>query len=383
MAFNMFWNIYSKRVLCYLRNRDTIIWTWLFPLLLSTLFYAVFTNIDTVGQFRDIPIGVIDNEAYKRNISFRTALEAASGGDGDALFDPVFVSGTEEADALLKNGDIEGYIVMDGSPLLIVSDNGINQTIIKSFLDRYLQIRGAIEQLITQNPDIATRLPALINIMDYTEEITLSKNPPTDKVNYFYALLAMVCMYGGFHGLITATQSQANLSPLGERKTIAPVGRFRMIAYDLLGGVTIQYLSLLMVVAYIRFALGISFGSKLLPLLTTCLVGCVMGVSFGAMITAAFKLKEQAKVAILVSVSMICCFLSGMMVAGVNYAISEKYPVIAWLNPAARITDALYCLYYFDTYDRFFLNIGAISIMAAAMLAVTSIFIRRQRYDNI
>jgi ABC-2 type transport system permease protein len=80
---------------------------------------------------------------------------------------------------------------------------------------------------------------------------------------------------------------------------------------------------------------------------------------------------------------MVCCFLSGMMVGGINYVIAEKAPIVSWLNPAARITDAFYCLYYYDTYDKFFLNIGIILAMTVAMFAVTSIFLRRQRYESI
>jgi ABC-2 type transport system permease protein len=71
------------------------------------------------------------------------------------------------------------------------------------------------------------------------------------------------------------------------------------------------------------------------------------------------------------------------MLSGINYAVMQKTPAAAWLNPAARISDAFYCLYYYDTYDRYLLNIGIILTMAFMMFAVTSVFIRRQRYESI
>ncbi|MCL2085137.1 MAG: ABC transporter permease, partial [Oscillospiraceae bacterium] len=232
-------------------------------------------------------------------------------------------------------------------------------------------------------PGAAGRLPELFEPVSYTHEISLSENPPTEKVSYFYALLAMCCLYGGIQGMITVTYMQANLSPLGARTTMAPAGRFRMVTYDLLGGLSLQFLSLTTVVAYIHFVLGVSFGSKLWFVLLTCLAGSLLGVAFGAMVSAASKLGEQAKIAILITVTMVCCFLSGLMVRGINYTVAQKIPAVSWLNPAARIADAFYCLYYYDTYERYFLNIGIIIAMAVVMLAVTAIFVRRQRYESI
>jgi len=156
-----------------------------------------------------------------------------------------------------------------------------------------------------------------------------------------------------------------------------------MVTYDLLGGATIQYICLLCVVAYINLVLGVSFGPKLWLVLLTCLAGSLLGLSFGAMVSVSSKLKEQAKIALLISVTMVCCFLSGLMVSGINYTVAQKAPVVAWLNPAARITDAFYCLYYYDTYERYFINIGVILAMTVVMFALTAVFVRRQRYESI
>ncbi|MCL1917110.1 MAG: ABC transporter permease [Peptococcaceae bacterium] len=376
----MFRNIYWKRILRTLRDKATLFWTWIFPIIMATLFYVVFANLDVMGQLHEIPLGVIDTESYQQDISLHSALESVSDENGDTLFTVSLFGNTDEADIALENGDIDGYVLYDlmgDDPTLVVSDDGLNQTLAKRFLDGYLQIKNSVSIQATE------RLSSLLEEETYTKEISLSNNPPTEKVNYYYALLAMMCLYGGFQGLITVTYLQSNLSPLGARQAMAPVGRMRMVAYDLLGGLTMHFLCLLIAVAYIIFVLGTDFGSKLWLVLLTCFVGSVLGVAFGAMVSLTSKLKEAAKVALLITVTMVCCFLSGLMVGGVNYTVAEKAPVVAWLNPAARITDAFYCLYYYDTYERFFLNIGIILIMALAMLTVTALFVRRQRYDSI
>ena len=178
-------------------------------------------------------------------------------------------------------------------------------------------------------------------------------------------------------------QMQANLSPLGARISILPTSRFKMVGYDLLGGLTMQYLCLLVVVIYIRFVLGVGFGSQLWLVLLTCLIGSFLGVTFGAMISTASKLKAQAKIAILITVTMVCCFLAGLMVGDISYTVMNSAPIVAWLNPTARITDAFYCLYYYDTYERFFLNISIVFVMALIFLIITAFITRRKQYDSI
>jgi len=337
---------------------------------------------------------------------------------------------------MLELGDIDGYIIVESAPMLVVTGSGLNQTITKSFLDRYIQTESLVEEFLTRAHETAAtgagsnltragtspttslsaaapispespvsaaapvspvspaidyadtsgiyaELAELLTPVSYTQEVSLTSSKQSGSVSYFFALLAMVCLYGGFQGMISVGELQANLSPLGARKTMSPAGRFRMVTYDLLGGLTMQFVCLTTVVAYISFVLGVSFGSQLWLLLLTCLVGSLLGFSFGAMISVTSKLKEQAKTAILIAVSMVLSFLSGLMIGGINYMVAQNVPIVAWLNPAARIADAFYCLYYYDTYERYFLNIGIILGMAVIMLAVTSVFLRRQRYESI
>jgi len=377
----MFWKSFSYRLLINLRDWVSLVWILIFPLILGTLFFFTFTGIDTAGELRSFPMGVVDDEQYRQAVALRAAIESVSGEGG--LFELAVFADAAEADHALENGEIEGYILAGDTPTLVVAEDGVNQTIAKGFLDRYLQTRSSAAIILAANPGAAAELPALLTPVNFTEEISLSHNPPTNRVNYFYALLAMVCMYGGFQGLITVTYLQANLSPLGVRRTISPVGRWRMILADVLGGITVNFVCLLIVVAYITFVLGTDFGPQLWAVLLTCLIGSMLGVSFGAMVSAVSKLKEMAKVAIIVTVTMVCSFLSGLMVGGINYVIAERAPVVAWLNPAARITDAFYSLYFYDTYDRFILNIVVVLGMTVVMFLVAALFLRRQRYESV
>jgi len=380
----MFWNIYWKRILSSLRSKDMIIWTWAFPIMLSTLFYFTLTNLDEESLLKIIPVGIVTDAAFEQDTTFQTIIDTVSEPGEDQLFDLHRVDNAEQGDALLLQGEIDGYIQFKNkTPDFITKNDGLNQTIIKSFLDNYLQTKSSMEKLMTENPSALHQAASLFSREAFTKEISLTENPPTDTVNFFYALLAMVCMYGGFLGLKSVSMLQANLSPLGARRTMSPVKRFRLITCDLLGCITVHFACLLVIVSYIVFVLGISFGSKSGLVILTCLAGSLLGVSFGALVSISAKLKEAAKTAVLIVTTMICCFLSGLMFSGINYLIAQKAPALSWLNPAARIVDAFYCLYYYDTYDRYFLNIGILLLMSLVMFTMTAFFLRRQRYESI
>ena len=156
-----------------------------------------------------------------------------------------------------------------------------------------------------------------------------------------------------------------------------------MVAADFLAVITVQAAVIGILLIYIQFVLRIDFGQQMLPVILTGIVGSITGVSFGAVLAASNRLKVTVKSAILVCVTMVCSFFAGLMVNGINYTMMQKAPVLAWLNPAARITDAFYCLYYYDNYDRYLLNMGILLAMAAVMLGVATLFLRRQQHESI
>lgn len=379
----MFLNIYRKRIICALRDWESLIWILIFPIMLSTLFYFAFSNLDEAIKLQDIPLGIIEDEQYQMTDTFDQVLTAVSTGE-DALFIRTAYSCAADADTALKADEIAGYIrIIDDRPELVVHSSQLNQTIIKSFLDQYLQLEHSIVKMLAEHPEKLSTVMSLFDTTAYTTEVAATKNPPTETVNYFYALLAMICMYGGFQGLRSISYLQANLSALGARQTLSPTNRFKLVLSDLLGGITVQFGCILIVVAYITLVLKISFGSQFLPVLLTCLAGSLLGVSFGSLISVTPKMKDVAKTAVLIAVTMVLCFMSGLMVSGINYTIAEKAPMLAWLNPAARIADAFYCLYYYDTYDRYLLNIAVILGYSIIMFILTAFFVRRQRYESI
>jgi ABC-2 type transport system permease protein len=80
---------------------------------------------------------------------------------------------------------------------------------------------------------------------------------------------------------------------------------------------------------------------------------------------------------------MFFSFLSGMMGITMKYVIDKNIPIINKINPAAMITDGFYSLYYYDTLNRYFFNVISLVVFSSVLLGISSIVLRRQKYDAI
>ena len=363
-----------------------IFWTLLFPVMLATLFYFCFSNLDSADAFSPVKTAVVADQAYRQAAGFQAALEEVSKEGEDRLLQLTQVETREEADRLLEDGRVEGYLTIeDGAPKLTVRDDGLNQTILKSFLDQYLQISATAAHILERNPQAAQQglLTDFMGQQEFTREISLSNAKPSHQLPYFYALIAMVCLYGSFQGLTSAFYLQANLSALGARRSMAPRKKLAMITADMLGSLAVHLLTMLVLLCYLLLVLRLDFGNQIGYLLLTVLVGSIVGVSLGALVGAALRIKVEAKTAILITLSLACCFLAGLMVEGISYAIQQNAPAAAWLNPAARISDAFYCLYYYDNHTRYFMDLGVLCAMAAIFGLGAMACLRRRKYESI
>ena len=382
----MFITGFVTRIKCAFRDKEMIFWTLLFPVMLATLFYFCFSNLDSADAFSPVKTAVVADQAYRQAAGFQAALEEVSKEGEDRLLQLTQVETREEADRLLEDGRVEGYLTIeDGAPKLTVRDDGLNQTILKSFLDLYLQISATAAHILERNPQAAQQglLTDLMGQQEFTREISLSNAKPSHQLPYFYALIAMVCLYGSFQGLTSAFYLQANLSALGARRSMAPRKKLAMITADMLGSLAVHLLTMLVLLCYLLLVLRLDFGNQIGYLLLTVLVGSIVGVSLGALVGAALRIKVEAKTAILITLSLACCFLAGLMVEGISYAIQQNAPAAAWLNPAARISDAFYCLYYYDNHTRYFMDLGVLCAMAAIFGLGAMACLRRRKYESI
>lgn len=384
----MFSHIYMNRIKASVRDRQMLFWTFLFPLILATLFKMSFSNLNANEVFQTIPIAVVTNEAYQADTTLQQVLHAVSSPIGQNPQEkPLFrleELSDEKAAAALDEDRIVGYLVPGSTLGVVVSRSGVRQTILKSFCDAYLQKRAAIEQILLSNPDM---LPALLEQtsqqLEAIEDKPVSSAEADTVLSYFYALIAMSCLYGGFWGLKEVIAIQANLSPQAARLNVTPVHKMKIFASSLLAALSIHYLSILILLAYLQFILGVDIGNHIAMILLATMSGSLLGVSLGGFIAAVTRLSEAIKNAMLIGVSMICSFLSGLMIVDMKYITIRAFPALRYINPANLISDAFYALYYYDTLDKVFLSIGLQLLMALLFFATIALIVRRQRYASL
>jgi ABC-2 type transport system permease protein len=330
-------------------------------------------------SFTEIKIGIIDNEELREHKEFTEIIESVPD-----LFNVTYVSRTN-ADKLLEDGTVEGYIHFDGGLKLFVRESGINETIIKSFLDDYMQTTSTINTILSQNPAaIQDGLPdSLFDRKDYLKAGSAGKSEPNTVMNYFYTLIAMTCLYGSFSGLKEVTALQGNLSYQGARMNMAPVHRAKIITASMSAAITFQLLVVSTVLVYLIWVLKIDFGNQTGYIALTSLISTVTGVTFGTFISSVNRKSEGVKVGILIGTTMTMSFLAGLMYDKMKYIVHTKAPVLSFLNPANLIADSFYALYYYDTYTRFFSNIALLCGYSVLFGALTYLAVRRQRYASI
>jgi len=378
----MFAQIFINRLKCLLRDRETVFWTVAFPLVLSVFFNLAFSNLDKSETFNPVNVAVVNDENYQNNIFFKAALNEVSKGD-DRLFNLMEVT-EEEAERLLSSNSIDGYITVGSSLKLIVGKSGINQNIIKSFIDNYLHTFSTVNNILVKNPAGSRALfENLSQRVSYTREVSPSSAAPNNVLNYFYTLIAMACFYGCFWGMREITDIQADLSSLAARINTAPVHKMKAFIYSLCASLLIHLVEMAILLSFLRFVLNVDFGSRTGYVILIVILGSIAGLSFGAFVSALVKKSEGFKIGIMIGATMIGSFLAGMMYQNMKYIVAKKVPLLSYLNPVNLLTDAFYCLYYYDTLKRYAINMGLLTIFIIVFWTGTYLVIRRRKYASI
>lgn len=377
----MFFHIFKYRLKKLLRTKEMIFWTLAFPLMLAFFFNLAFANLDSSEGFEPMDVAFVSEKDAQASF-FKDVIHDVSQGE-DRLFNLSEVS-LEKAQALLKDGAIKGYMKENMTMELYVKESGFSQNIMRLFLDNLNQTSAVVNQVMMENPEaMEAIINSLSNPREYIKEAQTSTALPSQILNYFYSLIAMSCMYGAFFGSDEVTDIQANISDRAARINLAPIHKMKAFLASSLASYLILVINMLILLLFLRFVLNIDFGARALLVVLTTLIGSLVGITFGSFISSLIKKGENIKVSIIVAVSMTGSFLAGMMYAQMKYIVQANVPLLSYLNPVNLITDSFYSLYYFESLNRYFLNIGILLIMACIFSFGTYLVLRRRKYASI
>lgn len=387
--------IYSFKTL--FRNKMLIFWTFAFPIILGTFFNMAFSNIEDSEKLEMIPIAIVNNEDFKDDEILKEAFKTLSDEENeDRLFDTKYTT-EEEAKQLLQNDEIIGYMILEkDEPKVVVTTSGINETIFKYVTEEITQTSEMVNNLM--NNEIQKEVMTGNQKVDYEKiyqnilEVTQNQeanieNITSNHLSYtmieFYTLIAMTCLYGGILGMVAINQNLANMSSNGKRVSVAPIAKGKIILSSVLASYITQLIGLALLFIYTIVVLKVDYGTNLPLIILLGMVGSLAGLSMGLAVGTVFKTNDNVKIGIVISVTMLGCFLSGMMGITMKYIIDKNIPIINKINPASMITDGFYSLYYYDTLDRYFFNVASLLIFAVVAIVISYLCLRRQKYDSI
>jgi ABC-2 type transport system permease protein len=180
---------------CLLKDKETMFWTLLFPLALGIFFNLAFSGIGKGETFQTIPVAVVDNEEYRNDTVFQTILQEVSSGE-DPLFH-LYVVSEQVASKMLEDNQISGYFVAGSPVTMVVKTTGMRQSIIRSFLDTYIQNMSLVSTVMQKNPKALKALTDdLFHTVSYLKEVSATDAKPDNVASYYYVLIAMACFYG-------------------------------------------------------------------------------------------------------------------------------------------------------------------------------------------
>lgn len=367
--------------LSMIRTKEVIFWSLVFPLALATFMYLAFGKINEVTEnLETIDVAVVESV---QNEMFDKILVEVSNGESP-LLNPMKMN-SQDAVSALDGKEVDGIIHVDDTISLSVRENGLIATILSSFVDRYLQNEATLTQIAKNNPlALNSAIEALSDDTSYFKEEKLTDGNTDNLSNYFYAVFAMSCLFASFTGISSMFSIQGNLSPLGQRRCVAPTKKLHVVLTLFLTNEIVQFAIELITFAYMSLVLGLDLSNKYPALFLLLFAASSFGLTMGMFIGSLKKpVTEGAKMGIGVAISMALSVMADLCVSGLMNTIEHTVPIINRLNPAALISDSFYALNTYSDYSRYTSNMVNLSAMTLILFTLTILTVRRNRYASI
>lgn len=372
-------HLIKYNLLVKLRNFSSTFWPLVFPLLLGTMFYFAFGNISD-ADFETVSVGIVREK--QEDTLFLMYLNQVEN-NGKHLISTTELS-YEQACSQLEDQKISGFYVVGKMPSLTVASNGISQSILQSVLSTYETGKNTIHTIVRTHPSgLWDGIRQMANRQELLTQVSLGGRTINGTVQFFYALIAMGCLYGCFIGFGSAVSLQANITTLAARRCVTPTHKLKLILSEQIASFLLGYFDVIVLLLYLRYILKLDFQGQMGRMLLISFLGSLIGVSMGIFVGSFGKMKEGIKIGIILGISMVCSFLSGLMNNTIKDLVEKTVPFVNRINPAALISDAFYCINVYDDMGRYYRNLITLAVMSVVLVAASFLLIRRESYDSI
>ncbi|MDL2310443.1 ABC transporter permease [Peptostreptococcaceae bacterium OttesenSCG-928-C18] len=354
-------------------NKSTMFFSFIFPIVLITLFHLTISRIDSSEIFNTIQVSIENEEIAE----IMKDIEVSK---GKKLFE-IIDSKNYKKD--LKSDKIKAYIQGEDDLKVIVSDNDVNATIVYETVNRYNHVNKIYGKVMASDMNI--NVDEITKVYNEENKIVNKFDSSNKQVSllYFFPVLAMTCLSASNLGVdIGEILNPKSDMEYVKRILISPVNKFKLLLSSFLGTLTFSLL-----VTYITIIqmiiLKVPIYDYLLPILLSATFGTVLGVFQGMLISAIFNVKLTVKYNINAGFYVFSSFLAGMMSHAIPYIVDRALPIIKYINPASVITNTFKSIYYFESNERFLLGVGNMILLIITFIFITMFIYRRKKHANI
>ena len=378
-------SVFTYQVLRLLRDKILLLWVVAFPVILSCLFMAMFSNLDESYQATPLNLGVVQDDAYHAATGLDATVRTVSQEGERHLLNPTPYATADQAQEAARKGDTVGYLdVEDGSPVLHVTQEantgskGNTVMVLRAVLDFYTQTRAEYEVLATAGAQAGP--PDTDSVLTQRAQVTSSTVKP--QVRYYFSLMAFACGMGTAVAMTAVQGVTATSSHLGTRLTLAGLPRWRILVGTLAAAWVCVLVCLLVAFAFIRLVVGVDFGPHMLLCLVAIGVSSLLSCAAGALLGTS----RQMNTGIISGISCLLSLFTGLYGSGAQKladAVEYNVPLLAQANPLWQSAHSFYGLLYYDSLAPFARNCAVMVGMTCLFLGLALVRMRRMSHEHL
>ena len=377
--------VFLYQVLRLLRDRVLLVWTLGFPIVLSLIFMAMFSNLEKAFEATPMSFGVVQDEAYRTAPGLDAVVERISSDDADPhLLTKVTHSTVAQAETAAKRGETNGYLAVDGGQLVLHVTQQGNEAettrVLRVVMDSYTQRQAEYEALAKAGA-APEKLAALETDQSFTHSISVTPSPVKPETHYYFALLAFACGMGTTVAMVAVKGIMA-VSPVGARQTLAGLPRWKVLTATLAASWVCVFACLLIAFAFMASVVGVDFGPHVLLCLMAIGVCSLMASAAGAALGTLGRL-ETGIVSGLPALLSLFTGMYGPASQSLASSIEEHAPLLAQANPLWQTARCFYGLLYYDSLAPFARSCAVLLGMTCLFLSIALIRARRMTHEHL
>ena len=377
--------VFLYQVLRLLRDRVLLVWTLGFPIVLSLIFMAMFSNLEKAFEATPMSFGVVQDEAYRAAPGLDAVVERISSDDADPrLLTKVTHSTVAQAETAAKRGETNGYLAVEGDqPVLHVTQQGNEAEttrVLRVVMDSYTQ-RQAEYAALAKAGAAPEKLAALETDQSFTHSISVTPSPVKPETHYYFALLAFACGMGTTVAMVAVKGTMA-VSPVGSRQTLAGLPRWKVLTATLAASWVCVLACLLVAFAFMASVVGVDFGPHMLLCLVAIGVCSLMASAAGAALGTLARL-EIGMISGFTSLLSLFTGLYGPASQSLASSIEQHAPLLAQANPLWQTAHCFYGLLYYDSLEPFARSCAVLLGMTCLFLTIALIRARRMTHEHL